>query len=310
MGKKISLALGGGGTKGFAHIGVIRQLEKKGFEIVSIAGTSAGGIVGALYANGMPVREIVELSKSLNFSDIFHRNPDDAPSLVGLGGLQKRLENVLGEATFDDLKIKFATIAVDIVLGTPVIMNQGKVIDAVMATTAVPGIFPTKKIGKLNLVDGGVLDPVPVTTARWLEPTLPVIAVNLVPPLEKWPETPRMDIPPFVPVPQFVVDQLNQFRLGKALHIYLNSMEIMMNMVAELKLKVDKPDIIIRPDVIHYTMFEKVDVDEMVKLGEEAVIRKADDLKDIFAFSNRFNRWFRVAQKPGKTVSECLAERT
>lgn len=304
MAKKISLALGGGGTKGFAHIGVIRQLEKEGFEIDAIAGTSAGGIVGALYAFGISVNEIIKLSSRLKFTDIFQRSSDDAPSLLGLGGLYKELENTFGDSTFEDLKIKFAAVSVDTVSGTPIIMNEGKIVDAVKATTAVPGIFPAMKFRDLNLVDGGVLDPVPVSTARWLNPDLPVVAVNLIPPLDRWPETPRMDIPPFVPIPQFIVDQLNQFRLGQAMHVFINSMEIMMNMVTELRIKVDKPDILIRPDVFNYTMFSKVEVDTMVKIGEDAVKRHADELTKMFGIANRASRWLRVAKKPGKTISE------
>jgi NTE family protein len=304
MAKRISLALGGGGTKGFAHIGVLRQFEKEGFEIRAIAGTSAGGIVGALYSYGLPINEIINLAKQLDFSDIFQRSSNDSPSLLGLGGLYKQLDRVLGDIDFNDLKIKFATVAVDTNLGTPVILNQGRVVDAVQATMAVPGIFPAKKIGDLNLVDGGVLDPVPVTTARWLNPDNPVVAINLIPPLDKWPETPRMDIPPFVPIPQFIVDQLNQFRLGQAMHVFINSMEIMMNMVAELKLKVDKPDILIRPNVFNYTMFDKVDVDDMVIIGEEAVKRSVDELNKLFDVQNRVYRWMRVSKKPGKTIAE------
>jgi len=304
MAKKISLALGGGGTKGFAHIGVIRQLEKEGFEIGAIAGTSAGGIIGALYAFGISTNEIINLSSRLKFSDIFQRSNDDAPSLLGLGGLYKELEKTFGDATFKDLKIKFAAISVDTVSGTPIIMNEGKIVNAVKATTAVPGIFPAMKFGNLNLVDGGVLDPVPVSTARWLSPDLPVVAVNLTPPLEKWPETLRMDIPPFVPIPQFIVEQLNQFRLGQAMRAFINSMEIMMNMVTELKIKVDKPDLLIRPDVFNYTMFSKVEVDAMVKIGEDAVKQQKDELNKMFGLSNRANRWLRVARKPGKTISD------
>jgi len=306
MAKRISLALGGGGTKGFAHIGVIRQLEKEGFEIRAIAGTSAGGIVGALYSYGLPINEIINLSKQLNFSEIFQRSSNDAPSLLGLGGLYKQLDRVLGDIEFNDLKIKFAAIAVDTNMGTPVILNEGKVVDALHATSAVPGIFPAKKIGELYLVDGAVLDPVPVTTARWLNPDIPVVAINLIPPLDKWPETPKMDIPPFVPIPQFIVDQLNQFRLGQAMHVFINSMEIMMNMVAELKLKVDKPDVVIRPDVFHYTMFDKVDVDDMVKLGEDAVKNSVDELNTLFDVQNRMYRWLRVSKKPGKTIAEFM----
>ena len=214
------------------------------------------------------------------------------------------MENTFGDSTFEDLKIKFAAVSVDTVSGTPIIMNEGKIVDAVKATTAVPGIFPAMKFGDLNLVDGGVLDPVPVSTARWLNPDLPVVAVNLIPPLDRWPETPRMDIPPFVPIPQFIVDQLNQFRLGQAMHVFINSMEIMMNMVTELRIKVDKPDILIRPDVFNYTMFSKVEVDTMVKIGEDAVKRHADELTKMFGIANRASRWLRVAKKPGKTISE------
>jgi len=304
MAKRISLALGGGGTKGIAHIGVIRQLEKEGFEIRTIAGTSAGGIVGALYSYGLPIDEIIELSRRLNFSDIFQRSSDDGPSLLGLRGLHNQLDQVLGDINFSDLKIKFATVAVDTNLGLPVILNQGKVVEAIQATIAVPGIFPAKKIGDLNLVDGGVLDPVPVTTARWLNPDTPVVAINLIPPLDKWPESPKMYIPPFVPIPQFIVNQLNQFRLSQAMHVFINSMEIMMNLVAELKLKVDKPDVLICPDVFSYTMFDKVDVDDMVKIGEEAVKRSADELNKLFDVRSRVSRWLRVAKKPGKTIAE------
>jgi NTE family protein len=307
MAKKINLALGGGGTKGFAHIGVIRQLELEGYEIGAIAGTSAGGIVGALYAFGISIDEMIRLSSSLKFSEIFQRSSDDAPSLLGLGGLYKELERTFGDATFENLKIKFAAVAVDTISGTPVILNQGKIVDAVKATTAVPGIFPAMKFGDLNLVDGGVLDPVPISTARWLNPGQPVVAVNLIPPLEKWPETPRMDIPPFVPIPQFIVEQLNQFRLGQAMHVFINSMEIMMNMITELKIKMDKPDLLIRPDVFNYTMFSKVEVERLVKIGEDAVKRQADDLFTMFSVSNRASRWLRVAKKPGKTISEFLS---
>lgn len=302
--KNITLALGGGGTKGFAHIGVIRQLEAEGYQIKAIAGTSAGGIVGALYAYGFSVDKIIEFSKQLKFSELFHRMPNDPPSLLGLGGLSKQLKTALGDSTFDDLKIRFASVSVDINSGKLVIIDKGFLLEAVIATIAVPGIFPSRKVGELNLVDGGVLDPVPVTTARWLFPDAPVIAVSLIPPMDKWTETPRLDVPQFMPIPQFVVEQINQLRLGQAMHIFINSMEIMMNEVAELRLKLDKPDVIIYPNVFHHTMFDKVDIDQMVDLGEQAVANRQSELNALFALPNRLNRWLKVAKKPGKTISE------
>lgn len=302
--KNITLALGGGGTKGFAHIGVIRQLEKLGYQIDAIAGTSAGGIVGALYAYGFSIEEIIIFSKDLNYSDLFNRTHEDAPSLLGLGGLYKHIENLLRETKIEDLKIKFATISVDTNSGKEVIFNTGNVVNAVKATSAVPGIFPALRINGLNLVDGGVLDPVPVLTARWLIPDLPVFAVGLTPPMEQWPNVPRLDIPPYVPIPQFMVEQLNQLRLGQAMHVFIDSMEIMVNTVADLRLKLEKPDVIIRPNVHKYTMFDKVDIDEMIHLGEQAVLESEKEIESIFSITNRLKRWFKVANPPGILISE------
>jgi len=300
--KKISLALGGGGMKGFAHIGVLRQLEKEGFQIQAIAGTSAGGIVGALYAYGIPTEEIQDFSKSLNYSELFSRSPHDPPSLLGLGGLYEKIKKILGDATFNDTKIHFAVTSVDIHSGDEVIIHKGGLVDAVMATTAIPGIFPAKELAGCTLVDGGVLDPVPVNIARWLLPGFPVVAVSLTPQMEDWPKVPRLDIPPYVPIPQFIVDQLNQFRLGKAMHIFIDSMDIMTNKITDLRLRVEKPDVVIRPQVHKYTMFDKVDVDEVISLGEKAVIAASNQLRQMASVSNRVNRWFKPSSSPGSLL--------
>jgi len=306
--KKITLALGGGGTKGFAHIGVIRQLEKSGFQIEAIAGTSAGGIVGALYANGYSIDEIISFSRKMKYDDIFNRSHNDAPSLLGLGGLYKQIEALLGEKKIEDLKLKFATISVDTITGKEIIFNRGSVVDAVKSTSAVPGIFPSQRIKGLNLVDGGVLDPVPVVTARWLTPNLPVFAVGLTPPMEKWPNVPRLDIPPYIPIPHFMVDQINQLRLGQAAHVFIDSMEIMVNTVADLRLKIEKPDVIIRPNVHKYTMFDKVDVEEMINLGEQAVLEMEKEIEAIFSVSNRLYRWLKPVTPPGILISDIYHE--
>jgi NTE family protein len=302
--KKISLALGGGGTKGFAHIGVIRQLELLGYQINAIAGTSAGSIVGSLYSYGFSIDEIISFSKELNYSDLFNRSHQDAPSLLGLGGLYKHIEDLLGDTKIEDLKLKFAAVTVDTNCGKEIILNSGSVVNAVKASTAVPGIFPAQRINGLNLVDGGVLDPVPVLTARWLRPDLPVFAVGLTPQMEMWPNLPRLDIPPYVPIPQFMVEQLNQLRLGQAMHVFIDSLEILVNTVADLRLVLEKPDVIIRPQVHNYTMFDKVDIDEMIYLGEQSVLEAAKEIESVFSVSNRLNRWFKVANPPGILISE------
>ena len=184
--KKITLALGGGGIKGFAHIGVIRQLLKEEFEITAIAGTSVGGIVGALYAAGFSTEEMEAFSRNLNFQKMINRAPKDAPSLAGLQGLFNVLKEKLEDMSFKDLKIPFVSTAVDIKTGREIIMNTGKILPAIQATSAIPGLFPAVRLHDMDLVDGGVLDPVPVSPARWLFPDYPIIAVSLSVPNSEW----------------------------------------------------------------------------------------------------------------------------
>ncbi len=177
----IALALGGGGVKGIAHIGVIKQLEKEGFKIRAIAGTSAGGIVGAVYAAGVSLDLIVSELGMVNQKEFFARQPDDPPSLLGLTGLVNFLNTYLEGKCFSDLSMPLALTAVDIRSKQEIILNKGSVVQAVLATVAIPGVFPPVMINDLELVDGGVLDPVPVAVARWLAPHLPVVAVCLSP---------------------------------------------------------------------------------------------------------------------------------
>ena len=300
--KKITLALGAGGTKGFAHIGVIKQLELEGYQPSAIAGTSAGGIVGSLFAAGFSIEEIEAFSHSLVYSKLFTRNIDDPPSLLGLGGLYELLEKYLGTKTFNNTKIPFAVASVDSNTGVEYIINSGKLIDAVKATTAVPGIFPAFIHNKNVLVDGGVLNPVPVNIARWLNENVPVFAISLSAPPEKWASLPKYEIPSFFPIPQFVAQQFSHMRLGKAMESFTDSLELMMNMIAWLRLKEDKPDVIITPDVHKFTMIDDVDVQEMIKIGENAVIENKKYFSGSFSISNRAGRWIRASKPPGKIL--------
>jgi NTE family protein len=298
--KKVSLALGGGGTKGFAHIGVILQLEKYGYTPSAIAGTSAGGIVGALYAAGFSSVEITSFANSLNYSKLFTRKANDPPSLLGLGGLYELLQKYLGNMTFNDTKIPFAVTTVDRNTGTEFIINSGKLTDAVKATTAVPGIFPPFIHGNKDLVDGGVLNPVPVSIARWLKYDIPVLAVSLTAPPEKWSSLPKYKVPSFVPVPQFVVEQLSQLRLGKAVESFIDSLELMVNEIAWLRLKEEKPDVLINPSIYKFSMIDNINVKDAIELGKNSVKEKIDDISRAYSISNKVGRWIRASKPPAK----------
>jgi NTE family protein len=121
----IVLALGGGGIRGVAHVGVIRCLEEAGYRIAAIAGTSAGGLVGAVYASGMSTKEIEKVLKDLDQSKLFGRKPTDGPSLLGLAGLSDILTRLLGEKTFDQLIIPFVTTATDTQTGQEILLHPG-----------------------------------------------------------------------------------------------------------------------------------------------------------------------------------------
>ena len=298
--KKITLALGGGGTKGFAHIGVIKKLEKYGYQPSAIAGTSAGGIVGSLYAAGYSIAEIESFAHSLNYSKLFTLNIDDSPSLLGLGGLHSLLKKYLGEKTFDELKIPFAVTSVDSKTGFEYVINSGRIIDAVKATIAIPGILPAFIYKNKNLVDGAVLNPVPVNIARWLDDNVPVLAISLSAPPDKWSSLPKYEVPSFVPVPHFVVQQFNQMRIGRAVESFVQSLELMINMIAWLRLKEDKPDVLINPSVYKYTMIDDVDVGKMIELGETSIIEKIDEISRAYTVTKRLGRWIRASKVPGK----------
>lgn len=308
MTRKIALALGGGGMKGYTHIGVLRQLEREGYEIAAIAGTSAGGIIGSLYCCGYSPDEIESFVEELDQRTIFHHDKDEQPALLGLGGLLNLLKSKIGDTDFNNLHVPFTCTAVDMHSGCEIIMNSGKVIDAVQATSAMPGIFPAKIIGNLYLVDGGIFDPVPVAAARWLAPNIPVVAVCLTPAQENWDNLPHLQAPPNMPVPPSVVDTVFQLRLGQALRVFIDSIDIMTNLVAELRLKSDKPDFILRPLIKEFAIFNDAQTTELVKRGEKVVKSSKKSLSNIFSTRQRVSRLFIPSRLPGRLLSEILSK--
>lgn len=303
---EITLALGGGGIKGIAHIGVIHRLIQAGHSIQAIAGTSVGGLVGAVYAAGFDPNEIANILYGMNRGNLFARNPGDGPSLMGLNGLTQVLTNILGDRSFTDLEIPFACTAVDLISGQEVILSQGRVMDAVFATIAVPGIFPPKVIGDAELIDGGVADPVPVALARWLKPKLPVVAVTLSPVPEGWrhlPSTAKSLLPSNTPIPTPILEQFSRLRLARAFDVFARSMDITSLMLGELRLQTDQPDAIIRPDVHAYSLLDTVEPEILIKIGEHAAEEQLEAIKQALTWRKNITRRIRRVEPPGKVFS-------
>ncbi len=281
----ITLALGGGGSKGYAHIGVIRALEKIGFNIKAVAGTSAGGLAAAVYAAGNKPDEIIELVSTIRQDNLYGLGK--GPGLLGTKGIHQVVSRFLSEKTFSDLCIPCALTAVDLKLMEEVVMREGKVIDAVMATIATPGIFPPKEWADLLLVDGMVLDPVPVTIARSLAPSLPVIAVSLSPVPERWKESSPWGRSQENPL----LRPISKLRVAKAFEIYLRSMDMTLHMLTETRLELEKPEVIIRPEVWHIGTMDRVNVREVAALGDDAVENSSAALRKLIKEQKRW-RWF------------------
>ena len=175
----IGLALGGGAARGFAHIGVMRTLAAHGIVPDVIVGTSIGAVVGGCYAkNELDTFEewarALTLRRVMGYLDVgLH-----ASGLISGGRLAKRLEDSLGATMIDDLPIRFAAIATEFNTGHEIWLTRGRLVEALRASYALPGIFPPVLIGGRWLVDGALVNPVPVSAARALGARL-VIAVNL-----------------------------------------------------------------------------------------------------------------------------------
>ena len=284
----ITLALGGGGVRGNSHIGVIRRLEQEGFRIKGIAGTSFGGIVGGLYAAGYRPNDIEEIFCSLDQKRLYGHRPDDGPSLIGLAGVRGWLETLLAERTFESLRMPFAVTATDLKSGSEIVLTSGRLVDAMLATIAMPALFPVRYMEDWELIDGGVLDPVPVNPARALVPRLPVVAVSLTPPIGTAARTWSIPLPAFLPRP--LLDRFARMRYGLMLDVYLRSMDIVNRAMRDYRLELDHPDVIIRPRVGNIDTLDIINIREVIKIGEEAVDEILPQLKQKFTLRKRIRR--------------------
>jgi NTE family protein len=284
----ISIALGGGGSRGYAHIGVLRKLKAEGYHIKAVAGASAGGIVAVAYAAGYSPDEMEAIFAKLDQSKLFARSPNEGPGILGLSRAAKLFEELFGDRKFSDLRIPCAVVAVDLKAGQEVVLIQGRVVDAILATIAVPGVFPPKQYGDVQLVDGAVLDPVPVSVARSLAPALPVVAVILDIMTEVTSGFISLPLP--VPVPPQLVERLARTRVAQAFNIFLQSVDVSSRNMAELRLRIDHPDVVIRPDVNGIGLLDKVDIPKIVQKGEEATRIALPELQQAVAWPNRLRR--------------------
>lgn len=181
---KVGLALSGGAVRGMAHLGVLEVLEEAGIRPDCVAGVSAGSVAGALYCAGVPLSDLMEEARNLQWTKLGrvvrpHLGFFDIDRMA-----QYMDERFLHGMTFDQLPIPFAALAVDLLTGEEVVLREGKVSWAVRASCALPGAFTPVVDGERILVDGGLVNNVPVSVARGLGAEY-VIAVDVLPPVTR-----------------------------------------------------------------------------------------------------------------------------
>lgn len=174
---RIGLALGGGAARGFAHIGVIKALEAQGIVPDIIVGTSAGAVVGALYASGLSGFDLQKAALEMDEGQVGDWSLPDRGVFKG-EALQNYVNKAVGQRSIERLPRTFAAVATDLRSGEPVVFRSGNTGMAVRASAAVPGVFQPVTIGGREYVDGGLVSPVPIRIARSLGANF-VIAVDI-----------------------------------------------------------------------------------------------------------------------------------
>ena len=291
----IRLALGGGGARGFAHIGVLRTLLAHGIEPDIIVGTSIGAVVGGCYAAGR--LDVIEewargLTKRgiLSYLDITLAGG----GLIGGGKLAARLEEKLGNTLIEALPVRFATITTEVATGHEIWLTRGRLVDAMRASYALPGIFPPVSLDGRWLVDGALVNPVPVSAARVFGARL-VIAVNLstdilgrsmimageageIEPLPE-PTTERRGFRTIFGVEQTLKRQFAGGSRRPGLpSVMIDAFNIMQDRITRARLAGDPPDVMISPRVGHVGWFDFHRAQEAIEVGARAAERAFDEI--------------------------------
>ncbi len=293
---KIGLALSGGGARGIAHVGVLKVLEEARIPIHMLAGTSMGGIVAAAYAAGHSPAEIEQFFRSLRLLDIAQRDRTGL-GLLGQGKIAGRLREVLGgDLTFDQLKLPLALVAVDLETGEEVIIREGSVVEGLLATSAVPVVFPPVRWQGRLLVDGGVLNNVPFDIARQMGADR-VIAVHTMRDLSG--EIGGEPPPVGSGAEAIVRMMLRRAPWSSIIEVAERSSGITSRKLVEQRMRESPPDLMIEIMLKGVGLFDLDQVDTGVEAGEEAVLQHLPELLDLCDTSlpKRMTHWWRKLRR-------------
>jgi len=280
MAAKTALVLGGGGSRGIAHIGVIDVLIENNIPIDTIVGTSMGAIIGCLFASGVQPHVIAEEMSALQGNTIFSMNIFSARARQR--DIEKQLERQLKGMRFADLKIPVCVMAVDVVTGQEVAIDNGPLIPAILASAAVPAVFPPVHINGQQLADGGVIDSLATSQAHTLGADV-IIAVDVYPAL-------NTDAPWVDPISAIMGFELpfNLFsgtdwtQTPGVMASMWRSFRVMAWHIHQERLKNYPPDVLLRPDVSNYGSLDFTDVEGPYLAGRIEAEKHLDSIKALY----------------------------
>jgi NTE family protein len=265
---KIGLALGSGGARGIAHLGVLKAIEKHGLTIDYISGSSMGAFVGAAYSAGVSLEKLEEIAISSTWQFAAKKF---IPSLSKSGfvdgaEISKFLYEVIGVNSFEDLNIPLAIETTDLETGECITITQGELIPAIRASVAVPIILTPKIINDRVLVDGGLVSPIPIQTVRDMGADF-IIAVDVM-------ASPKTDL---TYSENGYLDQImntvkqnkyysiltkntpinrHQKKSVNIINVFMQTLSIGHSKVAEYQIKLEKPDILIQPETFDFSSYD------------------------------------------------------
>ena len=290
----MALALGAGAARGWALIGVLRELLGRGIIPDLVVGTSMGAVVGGCYCAGK-LDELERFALSMTRRRVFGLMDFTISGMGLISGsrLRAMLANSLGDIKIEDLATPFACVATQVHTGHEVWLTKGDLVDAMRASYALPGVFEPVSVGGRWLMDGALVNPVPVSVCRALGAET-VIAVNLVAETLARPQNPGQDaVRSELAMPSTAADALvgawSPLRRRQGLDsgpsmakVLVDAFNITQDRIARSRLAGDPPDLTINAKVGRIGLFDFHRASELIALGRDAARRSAPDLADLF----------------------------
>lgn len=306
--KYVALALGSGGARGLAHIGVIKVLEENKVPINLVTGTSIGALIGGVYASGKDINSLENIVQDVNkvmvakllIPKLFSSGFADNKRIIDF------IKTLVGNVKIENLKIPFAAVATDFITGEEVIIDKGPLVDAIMASIAIPTIFQPVHLNGLYLIDGGMSNPLPISIAKEMG-ARKIIAVNVSPNPKRFTKVNRKrrtdevkillkKLPAYLsnlrndgkrqkPIPDSFEtidkDKVLQSYSPTIFNVFMQSISISTNNLIKQQLRNARPDVLITPHIEDYDLLEFYKGPEIIKCGYDEALKSLPDIKSL-----------------------------